>query len=180
MNARRMRIDRGAAAALTASLIVTGCGGSSSTDSSTASLKPLPKSACSLLTRAEVSRFLGKVPKCGAIRDTTPEQDVVGAAWMTPRDGTSVKVGVLRTKRAETKETFEREAGTKSNGGAKPVGGIGDDAVLVSEPRSATSGSIWILHGNDIIIVMVTGGKLTGDALEKALTATGRRLLASY
>jgi hypothetical protein len=87
---------------------------------------------------------------------------------------------VSRTNRAEDTGSFEAEAGTKSNGGAKTIAGLGDDAVLVSEPTSPSSGSIWILHGNDVIVVAVTQGNLTGDALANALTGAGRRLLKSY
>ena len=175
-----MRIHRRTVAAVCAGLLVTGCGGSSSTDTSMAPSKPLPASGCSLLSRAELSSFLGNAPTCLPVRQSTPRQDVVGAGWHGARADQSVKAGVSRTKSVEAKETFEEEAGTKSNGGAKPVTGLGDDAVLVSDPSSDTSGSIWILHGNDVIVVGVTHGNLTGSALARALMATGRRLVASY
>ncbi len=64
--------------------------------------------------------------------------------------------------------------------GAKVVGGLGDDAVLVLQPHDRASGSIWILRGGDTIVVSVSCGVLAGDARATALTATGRRLLASY
>ena len=176
-----MRFPSCAAAAVCAGVLVAGCGGSSDTDAgTTASLKPLPASGCSLLSRAELSSFLGTVPTCDQVRQNTPQQDVVGAGWRSARGGQSVKVGVSRTQSVEAKETFEEEAGTKSNGGAKAVSGLGDDAVLVADPKSDTSGSIWILHGNDVIVVAVTRGNLPGTALARALMATGRRLVASY
>jgi hypothetical protein len=170
----RMRV----AATICAALIATGCGGSSS--DTTAALQPLPATGCSLLSPGEVKSFLGKVPKCEPFRSNTPKQELVAAGWLTTRGDQSVKIGLSRTKVAEDKETFEEEAGTKSNGGAKAVGGLGDDAVLVPDPHSATSGSIWILHGNDVIVVAVAHGNLTGSALAQALTAAGRRLVASY
>lgn len=176
-----MRFATCAAATLCAGFMVTGCGGSSSTDTgTTASLKPLPASGCSLLSRAELSWFLGKVSACEPVRQSTPRQDVVGAGWHGTRADQSVKAGVSRTTSAEAKETFEDEAGAKSNGGAKAVSGLGDDAVLVAGPNAEGSGSIWILHGNDVIVVAVTHGNLTGSALARALTAAGRRLTASY
>jgi hypothetical protein len=177
-----MRIRRLTAATVCAGLIATGCGGSSSTNTSApaASLKPLPATGCSLLSSAEVSSFLGTVPKCETLRSDTPKQDLVAAVWPATHGDQSVKAGVSRTNVAEDKETFEGEAGAKSNGAARAVGGLGDDAVLVADPNSSTSGSIWVLHGNDVIVVTVTHGKLTGNALAKALTAAGRRLVASY
>jgi hypothetical protein len=177
-----MRFPRRAAAAVCAGLMLTACGGSSSTDAGTtsASPKPLPRSGCSLLSRAEVSSFLGTAPTCEPVGQNTPQQDVVGARWRVTRGDQNVKVGLSRTSSVEAKETFEDEAGAKSNGGAKAVSGLGDDAVLVADPNSDTSGSIWILHGNDVIVVAVTHGNLTGFALARALMATGRRLAASY
>jgi hypothetical protein len=133
-----------------------------------------------LLSPAEVSAFLGKVTTCAPVHSNTSGQDIVAAGWQTPRGDQTVKAGVSRKNIAEDKETFEDDAGTKSNGSAKVVGGLGDDAVLIADPHSATSGSILILHGNDVIVVTVTRGKLTGDALVKALKVTGRRLLATY
>ena len=161
-----------------AALIATGCGDSSS--DTTAALKPLPATGCSLLSPVEVSRFLGTASTCQPIRSNTSKQDLLAAGWQTARGDQSIKAGVSRKNIAGDKETFEEEAGIKSNGAAKAVSGLGDDAVLVFDPHSATSGSIWILHGNDVIIVAVTHGKLTGAALAKALTAAGRRLVASY
>ena len=173
-----MRFPRCAAATVCAGLIVTGCGDSSS--GTTASLKPLPASGCSLLSRAELSSLLGKVPTCVPVRQNTPQQDVVGAGWRGTRADQRVTAGVSRRPSVEAKETFEDEAGTKSNGGAKAVTGLGDDAVLVADPNVDTSGSIWILHGNDVIVVGVTHGNLAGSALARALMVTGRRLAASY
>ena len=173
-----MRDRTRVAATVCAALITTGCGGSSY--DTTAALKPLPATGCSLLSAVEVSRFLGAASTCQPIRTNTPSQDLVAAGWRTARGDQSIKAGVSRKNVADDKETFEEEAGTRSNGGAKAVSGLGDDAVLVFDPHSATSGSIWILHGNDVIIVAVTRGNLTGGALAKALTAAGRRLVATY
>jgi len=159
-------------------LLGTGCGGSSST-ATTKPPKLLTAMACSLLSPAEVSSFLDTVPKCVPFGSKTPKQDLVAAGWLATRGDQSVKVGVSRTNVAEDKETFEDDAGVKSNTAAKIVRGLGDDAVLVADPRAATSGSIFILHGNDVIVVAVTHGKLQGSALAKALTAAGRRLVAS-
>ena len=167
------------AATICAVLFATGCGGSSTTNA-TAALKPLPATGCSLLSPAEVKSLLGTVSTCRPLRSNTPNQDLVAAGWQTARGGQSVKAGVSRKNIADDKETFEDEAGTKSSGGARAVSGLGDDAFLVFDPHSATSGSIWILHGNDVIIVAVTHGKLTGSALARTLTAAGRRLVASY
>ncbi len=114
------------------------------------------------------------------VRRIDAAQDVVGGTWTAPRGGPVVQVSVSRTKAAVDKATFENEAGTKANSGAKVIGGIGDDAVLIAEPHSNTSGSLWILHGNDIITVAVTRGALSGGALAKALQTVGRRLLATY
>ena len=163
---------------LCAASVASGCGGSS--PDSTAALKPLPATGCSLLSAADVKSFLGTASTCRPLRSNTTKQDLVAAGWQTARGDQSIKAGVSRKNIADDKETFEEEAGTKSNGGAKAVSGLGDDAFYVPDPQSATSGSIWILHGNDVIIVAVTHGNLTGNALVKALTAAGRRLVASY
>ena len=173
--------------------VVSACGGSSSRDVTTttsatsatavtkdASLKPLPGKGCMLLSAAEVSRFLGKVPRCEQVRRISRDENVVGATWQTTLRDPSVKAGLSRVTAAADKETFEREAGTTSNAGAKVVRGLGDDAVLVRQPHDRTSGSIWILRGGDTMTVAVSRGVLSGDALATALTATGRRLLASY
>jgi hypothetical protein len=142
--------------------------------------KPLPQGGCMLLSKPEVSTLLGVYPKCTQVRRIDSAQDLEGGTWAAPRGGPVVQVSISRTKAAVDKATFENEAGTKATRGAKVIGGIGDDAVLIAEPHSNTSGAIWILRGNDIITVAVTRGARSGDALAKALVTVGRRLLATY
>lgn len=165
-----MRVRRRRAILVFAVLLATGCGPPA---------PPLPEHGCTLLSDAEVAAFLGKVPTCAEVQRTDDPAGVAAVWQATPRDP-SVKVALSRARSVEDNERFETEAGAKSNAAAKVVPGIGDDAVLVAEPHAPASGSIAILHGNDVMIVAVTRGVLRGDALSKALTAVGRRLVESY
>ncbi len=166
-----MRVRGRRAILVFAVLVATGCGGLST--------EPLPEHGCTLLSDAEVSAFLGKIPTCAEIQRTA-EPAGVAAVWQATPRAPSVKAALSRAKSVEDQRTFETEAGAYGNAGAKVVAGIGDDAVLVIEPHSPTSGSIAVLHDNDVIIVAVSRGALSGDALATALTAAGRRLVQSY
>ena len=171
-----MRATRCAASALCAVLLLTAC----DSGDSTAGLKPLPQAACTLLSSADVSAFLGKAPKCEQAHRTVEDQEVVAASWQATPRAPSLKVAVSRAKRPEDNESFENESGARRDPRAQILTGIGDDAIVTTDAQSETSGSISILHGNDIVIVAVTHSVLRGDALVRTLTRTGKELTASY
>ena len=142
---------------------------------------PLPADGCAVLTAAEVTTFLGTVPKCEPVHRTTDAELAVGANWQDTVRDPGVSASVSRTSIREDKATFEENSGTKSNAAAKVMTGLGDDAVIISPyPHTDNSGRLYILHGNNVISLVVNGGVLQGDALAPSLIAVGRRLLASY
>ena len=188
---------RGAGVVLLSAVIATACGSSSSksavpgTTASGSSTAPgpatanpagpaLPTNGCTLLTSAEVEAFLGSTPPCTSRPTGAGDPQVASATWQATRTGASLEVGLTRTANPPGRGPFEEDAGTKSNSGAKVVAGIGDDAVLIRQPHSDTSGAIWILAGNDEYQVVVTRGTASGKTLANALTTVGRRLLETY
>ena len=145
----------------------------------------LPKDGCTLLTAAEVSGFLGSSSTCTDVHRTTTETAIAGADWKTlgPGAGADLSAAVSYYQTPEDHPTFEENAGTKANAGAKIVPGLGDDAVLIMTaypPAPTTSGSIHVLMGHVIIDIAVDRGVPQNEALATALTAAARRLSAAY
>jgi hypothetical protein len=192
------RFTRIAGGLLMSAVVATACSSSSSstttttpgTGGTTAPAAPtaapaghaLPADGCTLLTSAEVTTFLGSTPPCtskhtGGGDPQSVGRDLAGKATNT---GPSLEAAVERNNGPLDKSAFEEDAGTKSNAGAKVVTGIGDDAVLIRQPHSDTSGAIWILAGDDEYQVVVTRGSASGATLANALTTVGRRLLGTY
>jgi len=163
-------------------------GASKGATTSTVGGTPLPADGCALLTAAEVTSFLGSTPNCVPVHRTTDAALVVGATWQnTPRDP-DVSVSISHTTDTTThsptqddKAAFEENSGTKSNAAAKVTTGLGDDAVIISPyPHTDNSGRLYILHGYNVISLIVDNGVVQGDALAPSLITVGRRLLASY
>jgi len=169
---------------VSATLVVSGCGGSSSKKAAPAATTlgagatpgaaavnatvPLPKPACDFLTRDDIAGALGN-----PVGDATPAGDT-NCTWGTSVDGgTSIDLTVVKAAAGNGAEACKDQRNTLSRGVDKEsVSGVGDSAVwFVEQLTTIKQGHLLACWDNGVVVVLLTGEKEAG-----ALKATASGL----